>query len=221
MRQSMRVTLSMMRRRAFRLLAVLSLLLFAAVALLRVKGYDGPAAASWIGTRVEHKVQSHRGQLVYLVVSNRDTPDLPRTLQVYWDGRFLDPKYARILQPPPYLYRDANLDPGGVDLWMQLEFWQSGGACGVGPALDSYGFIFATERVPDHPVARITVLGCPHWAVALAAACLPAWWAVRFARRVERRTRGQCQACGYDLRASPEKCPECGTPHGVAQPAAA
>ena len=52
----------------------------------------------------------------------------------------------------------------------------------------------------------------PHWFIALLAALLPAWRFGGFKRR-RRRSRlahNLCVNCGYDLRASPDKCPECG-----------
>jgi hypothetical protein len=48
----------------------------------------------------------------------------------------------------------------------------------------------------------------PHWLACLATAVLPALWVVRRARRTA--PVGHCARCGYDLRATPERCPECG-----------
>ena len=52
----------------------------------------------------------------------------------------------------------------------------------------------------------------PHWFIALLASLLPLRWAVVRTRSRRMRDAAQCVQCGYDLRASPDRCPECGTP---------
>jgi hypothetical protein len=60
---------------------------------------------------------------------------------------------------------------------------------------------------------KLLVLGTPYWAPALALALPPAAWLALAVRRLRRKRRpGACRVCGYDLRASPDRCPECGAP---------
>jgi hypothetical protein len=63
------------------------------------------------------------------------------------------------------------------------------------------------------PFMPNAVVGLPYWALALALAILPAArtrQAVATLRARRRRAHGLCPTCGYDLRATPTRCPECG-----------
>jgi hypothetical protein len=54
----------------------------------------------------------------------------------------------------------------------------------------------------------------PHWQVIATAGVLPGLTVARRVRRSRYQRRrslaGLCPACGYDLRATPDRCPECG-----------
>jgi hypothetical protein len=186
-----------MRRRLLNLLTMLSLLLCLAVCAVWVRSY-------WVEDRLVWRRFDPPGPYVHAV---EDAPRMTDVLLTSGWGHLWVSVDSR------YWYEDLvtvlDLELGGDD---EVRWSRSAARP---PARSDSGFWgrlgFRTHWHAPSPGDRLHRMrqmgvGLPLWAVALPLAAAPV---ARLLRR--RRIRvGHCPACGYDLRATPERCPECG-----------
>ena len=93
-------------------------------------------------------------------------------------------------------YKDSELS-----IWRRIGFGLEyvNATLSFGETLTVHAFVF--------PIWLTTTIFC----------VLPGVWVGRKRRRFRRRRRGLlCVTCGYDLRATPGRCPECGSVSGTA-----
>jgi hypothetical protein len=83
------------------------------------------------------------------------------------------------------------------------------------PPVVSYGGFLVTSGHVHSSNGIVALTGRAFLVMALPFTVFPILWckvAWTESIRAQRRDMGRCAHCGYDLRATPDRCPECGTP---------
>ena len=66
--------------------------------------------------------------------------------------------------------------------------------------------------VLKNPPPSMSFFIIPDWFICSVTAVLPCLWYRSYRRNRDRKLKGLCLTCGYDLRTIKDRCPECGTP---------
>lgn len=168
------------RRRLLNVATVLSLLPCLAVAALWVRGLF---AADHVSVRVCRAAAAGWEVNAYAATHRHGVG-----FGLHWNNWLPpEPRWRWRIEPPDE-YRDGG--------WPR------------GSRFNRFGFAAIDYRNPSN---RILAAAAPLWFPLLLSAALPVgrWTLARRRRRLRGRA-GLCPACGYDLRATPDRCPECG-----------
>ncbi|HEY2589363.1 MAG TPA: hypothetical protein VGI81_26695 [Tepidisphaeraceae bacterium] len=195
----------MVRRRLLIFAMAASLVLAAAASLQWVRSYWFDEGARRGTADGEWDLLSARGQIIYT--------------QTLWIAD--DP-------PPPVIEwswsqpRGRSLVGGQDNSHWQLCNFGSGSGDGGYRSIEVLGFLLKQQRFSEATPSTYEPLAVavPYWAIVGLLLVAPAVGGTRWHRRrrpPRRVGEGRCSKCGYDMRATPNRCPECG-PASAARP---
>lgn len=167
----------------------LGILLFIALTTLWLRSYHTADSLHWSDTHRDHSIASSGGRLIYLTA---DWPNQRVTLPLRHSS-------TRRTDATPWW---DNIERFNMpqDRWLILRRVR-----GIYPYAPTH--LTVSFFLPPWDVWWI-----PLWPFVLISAIVPSVVALRWWRKHRRQKRGLCRECGYDLRESRDRCPECGTP---------
>jgi hypothetical protein len=186
-----------MRRKLFNCAAGVSLAVFAATVVLWIRGNWQCDQVNWFSQDHTLCLASANSVIVVMFGPNYKGPDAMPAFEDGWQYRH---------------YPAQNAGQEQVRVQIPLAKYHRLGWLGFAYDPNRLQTGSGTPRVVWYSAHRLYF---PHWSLAAIAGILPSMWFWRWRRERVRRKRGRCLNCGYDLRASPERCPECGAspPH--------
>ena len=156
---------------------------FAALSLLLCLALSAAWVRSYVVGDVYIRYSTTDPDVYYMFVSGHGKFRVSRSGSMGFTGLPPDPGYRRHERP----------QKGDYD--MRLVGYEPRRFPGV--QLDDWGSDFRAVTVS-------------YWLPVLLTSLPPLWAVVRWRRTARRGRRGLCPTCGYDLRATPDRCPECG-----------
>ena len=192
-----------MRRKLFTLLAGISLLMLIAAVGLGVRGYFRADTFSYQHTPNSSGGGGHFDSL-YLTSSNGRLLWWVQRLSIDYYSVLTDEELSR-MDHRHGLHHNAS-DPKSLYVGGN-QFGETADRFGFG--LETHSAAPAPDFSPSDYLSGTTIL-LPAWFLALLFALLPALRLRRYFLDRQRNRPGFCRQCGYDLRATPLRCPECG-----------
>jgi hypothetical protein len=176
----------------------LSLILFAATAILWTRCFLTPGPNRW-NTAHYDGISLSRSDVSSARAVNREVRlwSYSHGLHLIWDTNV----YNAALPPDPVTLREAH------------EWRRDGPLSGGLHDTEPRTLGWRLRRILGHggPISQDALrVSVPYWFLLPTLAALPATWVVRRSSHRRRKRLGHCATCGYDLRATPERCPECG-----------
>lgn len=143
-------------------------------------------------------------------------PDQPRFFTLYLGGNMAGRNssyyYKTTTQGTLILHDDGRAQTDKIDSGTYAGVrWQSG-AASPGPRWEPPTKVKnrKDEFWPGLALIPWYSVTIPWRYPVILSSVLPALWILLKLRRVRRHAQGRCTQCGYDLRATPNRCPECG-----------